>query len=188
MVDLKKGQQLSLLPVKNRNTNLRLCEFELIERGFTSTRTSSSYEDCTPAVQRALRFSSELAAMGFQRWPAPGAERQLMEVHPDSAYAELLGDKLNPVKTLEGRIQRQLLLQEEHLNVRDPMIFFEEITRHRMMTGHMPDGIVLPPAELNALIAAFTAWNAYANPTSVKRLGNANEGHIILPVSTQNQR
>ncbi len=188
MADLKKGQQLSLLPVKNRNTNLRQCEFELIERGFSSTRTPSSLEDCTPALQRALRFSSELAAMGFQRWPAPGVERQLMEVHPESAYAELLGAKLNSSKTIEGRIQRQLLLQEEHLNVRDPMIFFEEITRHKMLTGQIPEGIVLSPAELNALVAAFTAWNAYANPTGVTRLGNVNEGRIILPVSTHNRR
>ncbi len=185
MSDLKNGQQPTLLPLKNRGSNLRLCEFEVIKRGFSATRTPSSIEDCSPALQRALRFSSELAALGFQRWPSPGAERQLMEVHPDCAYAELLGTKLNPAKTLEGSIQRQLLLQEEHVNVRDPMIFFEEITRHRMLTGNLPNGILLEVTELNALVAAYTAWSGYTNPAGVTRLGDPNEGCIILPVSTR---
>lgn len=184
MANPARRESLDPHPPASRFTNLRLCEYELIIRGFSSTRTPSTVESCSPSLQRALRFSSELGAQGFLRWPAPGAERQLMEVHPDAAYAQLLGSKLQPAKSIEGRIQRQLLLQEEHLNVRDPMIFFEEITRHKMMTGHLPEGIVLSPAELNALIAAFTAWSAYTNPTAVTRLGDPDEGRIILPVST----
>jgi hypothetical protein len=187
MADDDRRSRLTEPPPQNRYTNLRLSEYELILKGFSATRTPSTLEKCSPSLQRALRFSSELALAGFQRWPAPGAERQLMEVHPDSAFAELLGAKLSAAKTIEGRIQRQLLLQEEHINVRDPMIFFEEITRHKMMTGQLPEGIVYSSSELNALIAAFTAWSAYANPTGVKRLGDANEGRIILPVSTQNR-
>jgi hypothetical protein len=187
MADAAKRSQLPVSPPAKKYNNLRLCEYELLLRGFTPTRTPNRFEDCSPSLQRALRFSSELAAQGFQRWPAPGAERQLMEVHPDSAYAQLLGGKLNPAKTLEGRIQRQLLLQEEHLNVRDPMIFFEEITRHKMLTGQMPEGILISPAELNALIAAYTAWSAYTNATGITRLGETNEGHIILPASTRNR-
>lgn len=187
MADDAKRSQLPIPPPSKRYTSLRLCEYELLMRGFTPTRTPARYEDCSPALQRALRFSSELAAQGFQRWPSPGAERQLMEIHPDSAYAQLLGAKLNPSKTLEGRIQRQLLLQEEHLNVRDPMIFFEEVTRHKMLTGQMPEGILISPAELNALVAAYTAWSAYTNPTGITRLGETNEGHIILPANTRNR-
>lgn len=187
MADEAKRAQLTIPPAANRYTNMRLCEYELLVRGFTPTRTAARFEDCSPALQRALRFTSNLAAQGFQHWPAPGAERQLMEIHPDSAYAQLLGAKLNPIKTLEGRIQRQLLLQEEHLNVRDPMIFFEEITRHKMLIGQMPEGILISPAELNALVAAYTAWSAYTNPTGVTRLGEMNEGHIILPAATRNR-
>ncbi|MDP3450219.1 MAG: hypothetical protein Q8R87_06540, partial [Anaerolineaceae bacterium] len=71
------------------------------------------------------------------------------------------------------------------LNVRDPMIFFEEITRHKMLIGQMPAGILISPVELNALIAAYTAWSAYTNPTGVTRLGDVNEGHIILPSPTR---
>ncbi len=187
MADEVRRSQLSVPPPAKKYTSLRQCEYELLVRGFAPTRTPNRFEDCSPALQRALRFTSNLAAQGFQRWPAPGAERQLMEVHPDSAYAQLLGAKLNPIKSLEGRIQRQLLLQEEHLNVRDPMIFFEEITRHKMLIGQMPEGILISPAELNALIAAYTAWSAYTNPTGVTRLGETNEGHIILPVNTRNR-
>ena len=187
MSDSEKRDRLPEPPPHNRYTSLRQCEYELILRGFTTTRTPSRLDECSASLQRALRFSSELAAAGFQRWPAPGAERQFMEIHPDCAYAELLGQKLQSSKTIEGRIQRQLLLQEEHLNVRDPMIFFEEITRHRLLTGQMPDGIVNSPSELNALVAAYTAWSAYSNPTAVTMLGDANEGRIILPLKTRNR-
>jgi len=181
MTEPAKRAKLADPPPANRYTNQRQCEYEMIVRGVATPKTPATYEDCTPGLQRALRFSSELAAQGFQRWPAPGAERQLMEVNAEGAYAQLLGTKLNPVKTLEGRIQRQLLLQEEHLNVRDPMIFFEEITRRKLMIGQLPEGILLSPAELNALVAAFTAWSAYTKPTSVTLLGDAGEGRIVLP-------
>lgn len=187
MADEENRAALSTPPAKNRYSNLRACEYELILRGFSTPRTPSVYDDCSPALKRALRFSSQLAALGFQRWPTPGSERQLMEVHPDGAFAALLGNKLNSAASLEGRIQRQLLLQEEHVNVRDPMTFFEEVTRHRMLTGNLPEGIVLSVSELNALVAAFTAWSGYTNPTEVARLGDANEGRIILPVSTRNR-
>ncbi len=186
MADEVRRSQLNVPPPSKKYNNLRLCEYELLVRRFTATRTPGRFEDCSPAIQRSLRFTSNLAAQGFQRWPAPGAERQLMEVHPESAYAELLGAKLNPAKTLEGRIQRQLILQEEHLNVRDPMIFFEEITRRKMLTGQLPEGILISPAELNALIAAYTAWSTYTNPTRVTRLGDLNEGHIVLPFNSRN--
>jgi predicted nuclease with RNAse H fold len=178
---------LTVPPPPKKYTSMRQWEYELLVRGFTTPRMPNAYESCSPALQRALRFASNLAAQGFKRWPAPGAERQLMETHPDAAYAQLLGAKLNPLKTLEGRIQRQLLLQEEHLNVRDPMIFFEEITRHKMLIGQMPEGILISPVELNALIAAYTAWSAYTNPTGVTRLGEANEGCIILPANSRNR-
>ena len=186
MADDARRSQLPVPPSSKKYTSLRLCEYELLLRGFTATRTPGRFEDCPPALQRALRFTSNLAAQGFKRWPAPGAERQLMEIHPESAYAELLGAKLNPAKTLEGRIQRQLILQEEHLNVRDPMIFFEEITRRKMLIGQLPEGILISPAELNALVAAYTAWSAYTNPTKVTRLGDLNEGYIVLPFNTRN--
>lgn len=187
MTDPDRRGQLAAPPPQNRYTSLRLCEYELLLRGFTATRTPARLEECSPSLQRALRFSSELAAIGFQRWPAPGVERQLMEIHPDSAYAELLGTKLQSQKTIEGRIQRQLILQEEHLNVRDPMIFFEEITRHKMLTGQMPDGIIYTPSQLNALVAAYTAWSAYSNPTTITMLGDVNEGRIIFPLPTRNR-
>lgn len=149
-------------------------------------RTPSALENSSLALQRLLRFSSELAASGFQRWPSPGNERQLIEIHADSAFAVLLGAKKPlPAASLEGRIQRQLALQEKRLDVPDAMEFFEEITRHKLLSGKLPEGKIFSSAELNALVAAFTAWCAYTNPAEVTRLGDAAEGRIILPVSTR---
>jgi hypothetical protein len=185
MAGPEKRKQLNPLPPRNRFTNLRVCEYELIARGFSPTRTPSTLEDCSPSLQRMLRFSSELAANGFQRWPSPGSERQLMETHADAAFSVLIGLKALPANSLEGRIQRQLALQEERINVPDAMEFFEEITRHKLLSGKLPEGKILPTAELNALIAAFTAWSAYTNPSAITRLGDAAEGRIILPVTTR---
>ena len=185
MADEDKRKLLNPSPSRNRYANLRVCEYELITRGFSTMRTPSALENSSLALQRLLRFSSELAASGFQRWPSPGNERQLMEIHADSAYAVLLGAKPLPAASLEGRIQRQLALQEERLNVPDAMEFFEEITRHKLLSGKLPEGKIFSSAELNALVAAFTAWCAYTNPAEVTRLGDAAEGRIILPVSTR---
>jgi hypothetical protein len=53
------------------------------------------------------------------------------------------------------------------------------------LIGQLPEGILISPAELNALIAAYTAWSAYTNPTGVTRLGEVNEGFVILPLPTR---
>ena len=185
MQDDEKRKSLDPAPPRNRYTNLRVCEYELITRGFTSTRTPSALEDCTSSTQRHLRFSSEMGGCGFLRWSSPGSERQLMEVHVDSAFTELLGIRPFAASSLEGRIQRQLALQEERVNVPDAMEFFEEVTRHKLLSGKLPEANVLPASELNALAAAFTAWSAYTNPTTVTRLGDPTEGLIILPLSTR---
>ena len=40
------------------------------------------------------------------------------------------------------------------------MVFFEEVTRHKLLRGIMPDQDILPVAKLNALAAAYTAFLA----------------------------
>jgi hypothetical protein len=88
-----------------------------------------------------------------------------------------------PKNSFEGRLQRQLTLYRNGLNIADPMRIFEEITRHRLMTGVLPlEGLFTTP-QLDALGAAYTAWVAAIQPDQVTLLGSSEEGQIVLPVA-----
>jgi len=61
------------------------------------------------------------------------------------------------------------------------MRFFEEITRHRLLNNQLPMDRVFSTSELNALIAAYTAFLCSTQPDKVIQLGDAEEGVIYLP-------
>ena len=69
------------------------------------------------------------------------------------------------------------------MGIKDPMEFFEEITRHRLLNGVLPLEFIYTPEELDALVAAFTAYLAVSQPSDVVWIGNQQEGQITLPVS-----
>ena len=52
----------------------------------------------------------------------------------------------------------QLALYEADIDVPDAMRLFEEITRHRILNGILPTETLYSSQELDALIAAYTAW------------------------------
>jgi hypothetical protein len=164
-----------------RSKEQRVCEYLLSERGIACNRTPRDVGKFSLALQRSLRFASELGMGGFQFWPTADASRQMLETHSDAAYGSLLGVKPFPACSLEGRIQRQLLLQAKGLPVPDAMEFFEEVTRHRLLTGKLPEEKILSTTNLNALISAYTAWVAANRPGEYSLLGEPEEGLIILP-------
>ena len=84
-------------------------------------------------------------------------------------------------KTLEGRLQRQLLLHSLSIDVPDPMRLFEEITRYKVLQGQLPLEGLYSVEELEALIAAYIAWKAALEPDEITRLGDPKEGEIVLP-------
>ena len=124
-----------------------------------------------------------LEGLGFQPYPAGESTHQYLEVYPHACYTVLLGVPPFPKNSLEGRIQRQLILYENRAHVPDPMRLFEEITRHRILKGILPDEGLYSPAGLDALVAAFTAWKAVTHPDEVTVLGQPEEGQIILPAA-----
>ncbi len=63
------------------------------------------------------------------------------------------------------------------------MDFFEEITRHKMMKGIWPVELLYLPEQLDALVAALTAWRVVHEPGQVISIGDEKEGTIILPSS-----
>jgi predicted RNase H-like nuclease len=88
-----------------------------------------------------------------------------------------------PKRSLEGRLQRQLALHSRTMAVPDPMRIFEEITRFRLMQGILPLEKLHTYHELEALVAAYTAWAAAKKPDEVTLLGDTEEGQIVLPAA-----
>jgi hypothetical protein len=66
--------------------------------------------------------------------------------------------------------------------VPDAMRVFEEITRHRLMHGVLPIEHLYAPAELDAMVAAFSAWMASLHPEETLLVGDPEEGQVLLPI------
>lgn len=161
----------------------KVCEYELKRRGIGLYPTPA-YPSAAPKwMQVGFRLYERLRADGF-RFYQPGAEaarRQCLEVHPHACFAALLGRLPFSKNTLEGRVQRQLVLFEHGVGVRDPMIVFEELTRHHLLQGRLSLEGLLTHDELDALVAAYTAFLAFRYPERVTAVGDPDEGQIIVP-------
>jgi predicted nuclease with RNAse H fold len=167
---------------KSRSSGFRLAELELREHGITVSGTPATIAACSAWVQAGFSLYRKLEKMGFSKYPADGSTYQLLETHPHACYCAIAGDIPMPKPSLEGKIQRQLLLYEKGVRLKDPMDFFEEITRHKMLKGIWPLELLYQPEQLDALVAAYTAWLAIHKPESITTVGNPKEGVIVLPV------
>lgn len=175
-------QTLDPVPPGTRYQHLRNSEYEILVRGLPVSRTPADFDDCSAAVQRSLRFTSALAISGYRSVGSQTNGQSLLEIPPEAWFQQQLGVKPLPASSLEGRIQRQLVLQSLNLNVPDAMEFFEEVTRHKLLRGQLPENIVLPLSVLNAVCAAYTAWASVHAPGLICRYGCADEGYLYLPV------
>ena len=162
---------------------MRVAEHQLRERGIAVSGTSSRQSQCPAWVQIGLDLYGQLTKMGFQAYPEDGSSRQWLETHPHAAFCVLLGRIPLSKPSLEGRLQRELVLFERGVGIKDPMNFFEEITRHKLLAGILPLELLHPTEQLDALIAAYTAWVAAEKPAELTRLGGAQEGFIHLPIA-----
>ncbi|NOY97759.1 MAG: DUF429 domain-containing protein [Chloroflexi bacterium] len=174
----------SLPPLRHtgRGKDMRLAEHALRQRGIIVAATPSRQDLCPAWMRSGFSFYRKLDDLGFEPYPAGSASHQWLETHPQAAFIVLVGQRLLPASALEGRIQRQLVLFEQGLDIRDPMSFFEEITRHRLRQGILPLEQIYTPGQLNALVAAYTAYVAANQPEMVVSLGVVDEGQIVLPV------
>jgi predicted nuclease with RNAse H fold len=164
--------------------NYKVCEFELRRRGIRLYNTPGEVEAAPKWMQLGFELYDELRAEGFVLYqPGRQAARQFMEVHPHACYTVLLGHLPFQKDSLEGRLQRQLLLFQEGLNVPDAMNSFEEITRHHLLEGHLNLADLRTHDELDALVSAYTAYLAAHYPKRVTLVGDEKEGQIVVPVT-----
>ena len=106
---------------------------------------------------------------------------RVIKINAVACFKLLLGGQLLPGAGYEGRIQRQLALIRQGIRLKDPMAFYEEITRRRLLQGDLPDNLLYRPVQLNALIAACMAWLARQDPQRVAYIGDEADGWIAIP-------
>jgi hypothetical protein len=157
-------------------------EADIRKRGILIRRSPAEDRDAPASARALFGLARELSERGFLAGAADRtAQRFLLSTRPAACGAVLLGRIPFARATLEGRIQRQLLLVRERMALPDPMDSLEELTAHHLLSGRLSLPGICEPEELDALLAAFTAWRAFRQPEAVSWLGRDADGWICLP-------
>ncbi|MBN1536930.1 MAG: DUF429 domain-containing protein [Anaerolineales bacterium] len=175
-------------PRLGRWINYRVAEYQLRCRHITIPQTPAEESKCPRWMKMGFKIFQRLEKLGYQPYPSDNDPHQYLEVYPHASYTVLLEKSPYPKHSLEGRLQRQLILYENNINVADPMRFLEEITRHRILTGSLPLDLLLSAEELDALVAAFTAWWIVNHPDQSTSVGDTQEGLIFVPTGALKTR
>jgi hypothetical protein len=136
---------------------------------------------CPLWLRPSFALADQLESLGYRAFPCEDAPLQWIETQSEAAFHALLGRPPFDAGTLEGRIQRQLVLEDLDLDVPNAMQFFEEITRYRLLHGVLPTERIFPQVELNAWIAAQVAFLASTQPDALKPVNQDQGGWIYLP-------
>jgi hypothetical protein len=174
--------KLNPRPNPGRYTAFRVAEYDLIQKNIRIPKTPDKVDLCSGWMKNGFLLYKRLEELGFNDFPAEDHKYQMLEVYPHAAYSALLKKIPFLKKTLEGRLQRQLLLHSLSVEVPDPMRLFEEITRYKIIQGELPLDGLFSVEELEALIAAYLAWKAALEPDEITLVGERNEGEIVIPV------
>jgi len=134
---------------------------------FSSKAATSSYPD----------FKKLIAQAGFKSFSKKENQKCWLETSAQDCYREWLGEITLPRRSLEGRLQRVLILYEQGLQIEDPMEMFEEITRYKLIRGLFRLENIYSAKELDALAAAYLAWISVNRPQGIQV-----KGEFCLPV------
>lgn len=171
------------LPVNTETwSQYRVCEYELRRRNIKLYNTPSEVEAAPTWMKAGWKLYDDLRQIGFESYPS-SSKRQFFEVHPHAVFTVLLGRVPYLKDTLEGRLQRQLLLYDEGINIPDAMNWFEEVTRTHILRGEIRYNGVRTHDELDALASALTAFYAHTKPRQITMVGDAEDGQIVVPTA-----
>ena len=188
LTDAERRDQYLIPLGKGRPGNMRVAEYTLRKRKLPTYRTPSQIEDAPPWMQNSFKFFSMLNEAGFQPYQKEQSlQRKYVEVIPEVSFYAWLDGKALPAKTLHGRMQRQLVLYNLGLKIADPMTYFEEITRFRILQGILPQDLVYSSPTQTALAAAYMAWLVENEPESITLVGIPDEGQIAVLANLINQ-
>ncbi len=181
-------QRLVPLPKAPSWHDHRVAEYLVRQHNIPILPTSNQATACPPWMQAGFELFSQLEKLGFAPYPAEDSLRQSLEVHSHATFCALLAQAPFPRDSLEGRLQRQLVLFEQGIKLPDPMRFFEEVTTFKLLHGVLPLKEIYSSWGLDAAAAGFTAWKAANKPAEVTLLGAPEEGQIVIPVQTLKER
>jgi len=159
----------------------KVAEEQLVAQGFPLEPTPPALKGCPRWMRESFELYQRLDDFGYASYPNEEAVRQSLETRAEAIFWRLLGGKLPLDPSLEGRLQRQLILADQELPVPDAMDFFMEITRFKLVQGELPLENIHTSAELNALAAAHVAWLAGCEPNQIELLGEPSSTTIALP-------
>jgi hypothetical protein len=174
-------ESLSPSPRPGRWTNFRISEYQLRQHNISCPQTPSEESKFSNWLKMGFTLFRRLEMLGYCPYPHDDSSLQSLEVYPHACFAVLLERIPFPKNTLEGRLQRQLILHQVNLKIGDPMLFFEEITPHRLLHGKLPMEDLYEQDELDALVSAYTAYLAAVHPEQTTLLGDPLEGSLVLP-------
>ena len=182
-------------PKPGRWNKWRVAEYLLRQTRIKVQRTPHEVENAPIWMQKGFGIYNSLAKAGFEAYSQgfvpteahnKGDGRFSVECYPHAAYTALLERIPFNKNSLEGRIQRQLVLFVNDVEVPNPMQIFEEITRYRLLQGELLLDDLYEPTQLDALVGAFTAYMASKGEVSL--LGHPLEGQIVVPVQPMLQK
>lgn len=179
--------RLSPPPKPGHHIDCRVGEYQLRQRNIRLPATPGGVEDCRSWMQIGFDLYRHLKTVGYQIYPVDEVEKQYLEASPLASYTVWLERTPFRRGSLEGRLQRQLVLYKLGLDLPDPMRFFEEITRHRLLQGQLPESTLYRAPELEALAAAYVAWLAAVRPNEVELVGEREEGQIVIPLADESE-
>jgi hypothetical protein len=177
-------RRYNLRPDGSTWSKWRVCEYELRSRNIRLYNTPGKEEAAPRWVQNGFSLYRRLEEMGFEPFVMGqdlGAST-LLEANPHACFSVLLERRPFLKGTLEGRMQRQLVLYLEGLDITNPLYVMEEITRHHLLTGNLPLDGLLEADPLDALVSAYTAFLVGEEQSHTSQIGHAEEGWVTLPV------
>ena len=121
-------------------------------------------------------FKRQMTQAGFQSFSKKENPKHWFETSAQDCYHQWVGQNPLPRRSLEGRLQRALALFEQGLRIEDPMDIFEEITRYKLIKGIFRLDNIFSSKELDALAAAYLAWQSVNRPERVVAAGE-----FVLP-------
>ncbi|MFN7036481.1 MAG: hypothetical protein ACK4SN_08950 [Bellilinea sp.] len=155
---------------------------ERLETGIGESGLGLAEKDSRSGRKRSDLLVQQLQGLGYHRFPAEEEKRQWLRFSAQAAFLSLCSGRLFEGRSLEGRLQRQLVLFEEKLPIKDPMDFFEEVTRRRLLLGRLAYEMLYAPGELNALAGAYTAWLTVFDEQRVSQEADDREVIWYLPL------
>jgi len=177
--DAERREEYLIPMSKGRPGNMRVAEYSLRKLHLPTYRTPAQATEAPAWMQTSFKLYSLLPEAGYHPYdPEQPLQRTYLEVIPETCFVGWLDGKILPANSLHGRMQRQMVLYEQGLKVADPMTYFEEITRFRILQGILPKDIIYPASALTALTAAYLAWMAAKQPKSLAMVGLPEEGQI----------